>query len=137
AHYAGKNQYEGVARMTGWAEAFARKTRGYRPFDLHRTLDADVDWRLPLDLKVVPLPGHTRGHLGLYWARKKWLFSGDLFASFRRLSHLPPVFFNENTKEARASIGRALELDLAGVLPNHCDQATPAEHFERLRRIGS
>lgn len=88
-------------------------------------------------LRAIHLPGHTAGHTGYFCESRGWLFSCDLFASFGPFSHRPPVFFNENSASARRSIDKALSLDLRGVLPHHCRQASPEAQLERLRRLGT
>jgi hypothetical protein len=35
-----------------------------------------------------------------------------------------------------ASIEKALGLELAGVIPNHCDRSEPEVHLQRLRGLG-
>lgn len=84
-------------------------------------------------IKSVALPGHTSGHSGILFGRH--LFCGDVFASFGFLSHLPPGIFNNDTELAQMSLRAVAEMDIDGVLPCHCDKATPEIHLERLRQI--
>ncbi len=74
--------YTGLARVCGWAEAAGRSVLRRPTGRVDRTF-ADGDL-LPFwgGLRVVHLPGHTRGHCGFYSARHDLLFSGDLFASY-------------------------------------------------------
>jgi glyoxylase-like metal-dependent hydrolase (beta-lactamase superfamily II) len=83
------------------------------------------------------LPGHTAGHTGFLCERLKLLFCGDLFASFRGFSHLPPAILNTDPGLIALSVSRVLSLNLAGVIPNHADAASPAEHLARLRRLSA
>lgn len=83
-------------------------------------------------LTVIHLPGHPPGHSGFYCKRLKLLFCADLFASYGRFSHYPPGVFNSDGAEVRKSALKALDLDLAGVLPNHGDRSPPEVHLERL-----
>jgi glyoxylase-like metal-dependent hydrolase (beta-lactamase superfamily II) len=86
-------------------------------------------------LTVIHLPGHTAGHSGFYCERRKLLFCSDLFASYGCLSHLPPTIFNSSEADIPKSVATALELDLVGILPNHCDRASPEVHLRRLATI--
>ena len=136
-HYAGHPHYRGWARVTGGLECLGRPVLGFRPFVPDRWLnDGDVldVWE---GLRAVHLPGHTPGHMGFYCGRLGLLFSADLFASFRGFAHLPPRIFNSAPAQIPQSVAKALSFDLAGVLPNHGDRATPAEHLQRLRRLHS
>ena len=86
-------------------------------------------------LTTVFLPGHTNGHCGFYCSSLKLLFCADLFASFGRFSHFPPPILNMDTPRMLLSVSKALDLDLTGILPNHCDSATPEVHLKRLRKL--
>jgi glyoxylase-like metal-dependent hydrolase (beta-lactamase superfamily II) len=86
-------------------------------------------------LRAVHLPGYTRGHTGYFCEGRGLLFSGDLFASFSRFAHLPPAFFNCDSDQNARSLERVLGLDVEGIIPNHCDGASPEMHLERLRRL--
>lgn len=135
SHYEGCPEYHGAARITGYLEGIGRPLLGFRKFTPTRLLD-DGDY---LDvwhgLRVIHLPGHTAGHSGYYCERRKLLFCSDLFASYEHLSHLPPPFFNSAGSDIPKSVSTALELDLVGVLPNHCDRALPEVHLERLNAL--
>jgi glyoxylase-like metal-dependent hydrolase (beta-lactamase superfamily II) len=133
-HYAGAPTYDSWAKVTGWLERIGRPLLGFRPFVPDRRLEngdmLDV-WR---GLRAVHLPGHTRGHMGFYCEPFKLLFSGDLFASYG-VAELPPAIFNSVPSLIPASLDKALQLDLAGVIPNHCDRSSPEIHLARARRL--
>lgn len=134
-HYMGKPGYCGWSRVAGMLEAAGRRLPGFGPFTPDRWIgDGDV-----LDvwggLRAIHLPGHTAGHTGFYCEHRRWLFSADLFASFRGFAHFPPRFFNSDPQAHPASVEKALSLDLEGVIPNHGDAAAPSVHLERLRRL--
>jgi len=131
----GSYHYTGPARLCGVLEKAAKRLAGFRQFPVSRWLDDCSELPVWDGLAAVPLPGHTEGHTGFYCARRRLLFCGDLVASFRFGAQLPPAIFNSRPELIPASIARALALDLAGVLPNHGDQAPPAVHLERLRRL--
>jgi glyoxylase-like metal-dependent hydrolase (beta-lactamase superfamily II) len=135
AHYTGSAKYTGLARVTGLLEGIGRPVFGYQPFTPDVWLDAGTELDVWHGLRTVHLPGHTAGHSGFYCERLKLLFSGDLFNSFYGISLRPPGIFNSFPEQIPASIAAALELDLEGVLPNHCDASPPAVHLARLRRL--
>lgn len=136
-HYAGCPLYEGPSRLTGLMEAIGREILSYQAFTPDRLVDEGDSFDIWQGLKAVHLPGHTHGHTGYLCESRGLLFSGDLFASFDRFSHLPPACFNWDSERNLASIERVLGLGLSGVLPNHCDRAGPEIHLERLRRVAS
>lgn len=86
-------------------------------------------------LQAIHLPGHTTGHTGYLCKKLGLLFSADLFASYGSFSHLPPEIFNANSEQIPTSVDRALQLEITGVLPNHCDHASPEEHLARLKLL--
>lgn len=134
-HYAGHPRYRGRARITGGLETVGRSLLSFRPFVPDRWLDDGDFIDVWQGLRAVHLPGHTAGHLGFYCERLRLLFSGDLFASYGRFTHLPPRFFNSAPESIPTSVSKALALDLAGVIPNHGDRASPGEHLQRLKKL--
>ncbi len=132
-HYAGHPQYRGRARVTGCLEGVGRPVLRYSPFVPDRWLDDGDFIDVWHGLRAVHLPGHTHGHMGFYCERLRLLFSGDLFASNRGVANFPPDIFNSAPEQLAQSAARALALDLSGVIPNHCDRASPEEHLIRLR----
>ena len=131
-HYEGRPSYRGAAMVTGCLEAVGRPLLAFRKFTPERLLDPGDFLDIWHGLTVVHLPGHTAGHSGFYCERHRLLFSADLFASYGNFPHLPPAIFNSDGPGTRRSLAKALELDLAGVLPNHGDRSPPAVHLERL-----
>ncbi|NOY00948.1 MAG: MBL fold metallo-hydrolase [Verrucomicrobia bacterium] len=87
----------------------------------------------PAGIEAVPLPGHTDGHTGFLFGR--YLFCGDLFASFGAYSHRSPGIFNHHGEQAEESLLKVADMDIDGILPCHCDKASPETHLERLRRM--
>jgi glyoxylase-like metal-dependent hydrolase (beta-lactamase superfamily II) len=134
-HYAGKPVYRGASMFTGCLEAIGRPLLEFQSFTPDRWIDDGEIIDIWHGLKAVHLPGHTAGHTGFLCERLKLLFCGDLFASFRGFSHLPPAILNTDPGLIALSVSRVLSLDLAGVIPNHADAATPAEHLGRLRQL--
>ncbi|HRQ90782.1 MAG TPA: MBL fold metallo-hydrolase [Bacteroidia bacterium] len=132
-HYQGHPLYRGAAKVVGGLETIGRPLLGFRSFEPDRWLDDGDLLDIWHGLQIVHLPGHTEGHSGFYCRKLKWLFCGDLFASFGRWSHFPPGILNSDGSKIRGSVEKALESDLEGVVPNHSDGAPPEVHLERLR----
>ncbi len=134
-HYQGTPSYAGMSRVTGVLESIGRPIFQFTPFTPDRLLD-DGDY---LDvwhgLQVIHLPGHTAGHSGFYCKSLGLLFSADTFASGPFIPQFPPAIFNSYPGKMTSSVEKALSLDLVGILPNHGDNAPPAVHLERLRRL--
>ncbi len=134
-HYQGKYQYAGAARVCGWLEGVGRQVLRYKCFKTDRWLDDGDELGVWKGLTAIHLPGHTVGHTGLYCRRQRLLFSGDLFRSYGSRARLPLDIWNSNPAQMDPSLEKAMSLNLAGILPNHCDAAPPHEHFRRLRQL--
>ncbi len=105
AHVEGRYPYTGLSRVCGWLEAAGRAVLRIPTGAVDRTFaDGDV---LPFwgGLRVVHLPGHTRGHCGFYSERHDLLFSGDLFASY--FLEYPPAAAHPQQR-ARAEFAASL-----------------------------
>ncbi len=136
-YYLGRSPGVRTKRPVDALEAIGRRVLQFESFLPDRWVDDGEAIAIWHGLRAVHLPGHTMGHTGYYCETLGLLFCGDLFASFGPLSHRPPDFFNADSELARASIERALALNLQGALPHHCVRASPREHLEQLRRLGS
>jgi len=134
-HYSGHPRYQGWALVTGCLEAVGRPLLGFRRFVPDRLLDDGDRIEVWHGLRAVHLPGHTHGHMGFYCEKLGLLFSADLFASYRGFAHFPPTIFNSAPEMIPKSADTALSLDLTGIIPNHCDTATPEEHLRRFRQL--
>jgi len=130
-HYSGHPHYGGWARITGCLESLGRPLLSFQPFLPDRWLDEGDFIDVWHGLRAVHLPGH----MGFYCEQLKLLFSADLFASYRSVAHFPPNIFNSEPERLPQSVATALNFDLAGVIPNHCDRASPEVHLQRLRRL--
>ena len=134
AHVEGRYSYTGVSRVCGWAEAAGRFVLRRRVGSVDHTLaDGDV---LPFwgGLRVVHLPGHTRGHCGFYSARHDLLFSGDLFASYFFNTHIPPPILNSVPELFAGSFRRVADLNPRWIVPNHYDVLDGARLRQRFDR---
>jgi glyoxylase-like metal-dependent hydrolase (beta-lactamase superfamily II) len=108
---------------------------GFQSFTPDRWLDDGDMIDVWNGLRAIHLPGHTHGHMGFYCERQRLLFSADLYSSYGKHARRPPAIFNSVPGQITSSIAKALALDLTGVIPNHCDRASPGEHLARLRRL--
>jgi glyoxylase-like metal-dependent hydrolase (beta-lactamase superfamily II) len=131
--YVGRAKSRGWARVAGVLESIGRPLFGFGPFTPDRWIADGDELELWGGLRAVHLPGHTEGHTGYYCPSRRLLFCGDLFASFARCSHFPPAILNADPSRMAESVDRGLSLDLAGVIPNHADDAEPEEHLRCLR----
>ena len=135
AHVEARYPYTGLSRVCGWAEATGRFVlrRRVGSVDLNFA-DGDV---LPFwgGLRVIHLPGHTRGHCGFYSEQHDLLFSGDLFASYFFGTHLPPAILNSVPDEFPASFRRVAQLGPRGIVPNHYDMLDPVRLRRRFDRL--
>lgn len=134
-HYTGEATYRQWARVTGVLEAIGRPLLGFQSFSPDRLLDDGDTLEIWHGLRAIHLPGHTAGHMGFYCESLRLLFAADLFASFSWSTHRPPAIFNSEPEQIPGSIAKALELDLAGVLPNHGDLQSSEVHLTRLRKL--
>lgn len=135
AHVEGRYPYTGLSRVCGWLETAGRRVLRIPTGGVDRTFaDGDV---LPFwsGLRVVHLPGHTRGHCGFYSARHDLLFSGDLFASYLWNTHRPPPILNSVPERFAESFRRVAALDPRWIVPNHYDQLDGARLRRRFDRL--
>lgn len=60
-------------------ERIMHERDGARRYNIERVIDGDAPVRLDEELTIIPVPGHTRGHMVLLY-RDKYLFTGDHLA---------------------------------------------------------
>ncbi len=135
AFYQGNPTYKGWSRIGGWMETLGRPLFGFEPFEPDRWIDDGDFIDVWHGLRAVHLPGHTAGHTGYFCEKLGLLFSADLFASWRFLTHFPPRIFNVERREMWASAQKALALHPTGILSNHGDDSPPEVHLERLKDL--
>ncbi len=71
-------------------------------------------------LRVIHLPGHTRGSIALYQADRRILFSGDTIRNERGVLEGPPPQFTPDIEESFRGIReKLLPLDFEVLLPGH------------------
>ncbi len=90
-----------------------------RDLDFRKLNDGDLVTVGDISLLCVLTPGHTPGHLCLYDADRKVLFSGDhvLFDITPNISWMPG--FEDPLKEYLKSLEKLLSLDVELVMPGH------------------
>lgn len=135
AHIEGSFPYRGPSRICGWMEAFGRRVLRYRPVPIDEPLVPGMHLPYWGGLQVVHLPGHTAGHCGFYSDRFNLLFSGDLFASYRFSTHLPPLFLNSCPEQTAASLQRVKALAPRYIIPNHYDVLDGELHRKKFDRL--
>lgn len=79
--------------------------------------------------QVVHLPGHTRGQIGLL--RAGVLIAGDALRVGAQKPYLPPAMVNQNTAEARCTVGRIARLDVHTIYVGH----GPPTSLEAVRAL--
>lgn len=87
-------------------------------------------------LRVVHLPGHSEGHVGLYCESRRIFFSADAILARGRRLFFPSRAFNLNDSLARTAVLRLLDLEIDWVVPSH---HTGIEHnmMEDIRRYAA
>jgi glyoxylase-like metal-dependent hydrolase (beta-lactamase superfamily II) len=118
-HIDGTFPYTGISRVCGAMEAAGRTLLRYRTVTIDQPLAGDMELPYWGGLRVVHLPGHTEGHCGFYSARFGLIFTGDLFASYGRATHLPPAILNSCPEYLSFSLGKVEALSPRHVIPNH------------------
>jgi glyoxylase-like metal-dependent hydrolase (beta-lactamase superfamily II) len=119
SHINGTFPYRGISRVCGALEACGRVLLRYRSVAIDRHLEPGMELPFWGGLRVIHLPGHTEGHCGFFSSRFDLLFSGDLFASYGFLTHLPPAILNSCPQHFPDSLDRVGELSPRRIIPNH------------------
>lgn len=135
-HIDGAYPYTGASVWCGRMERVGRALlRVGRPARIDVPI-ADGD-ELPFwgGLRVVHLPGHTRGHCGFYSEAHDLLFSGDLFASYFFNVHLPPPILNSAPELIPGSLDKARLINPRLMVPQHYDVLDGALHRRRFDRL--
>jgi glyoxylase-like metal-dependent hydrolase (beta-lactamase superfamily II) len=135
AHLDGAYPYTGAARVCGVMEAVGRRALRYRPARIDRELKTGELLPYWGGLRVLHLPGHTRGHCGFHSERFDLMFTGDLFASYWFSAHLPPRFLNSCTELLPASLRKVQELGARQLIPNHYSEFNGELHRRRFDKL--
>src|SRR5215471_3939969 len=134
-HINGIFPYRGASRVCGALEAFGRWLLRYRGVDIDEHLHDGMELPYWGGLQVIHLPGHTEGHCGFYSERFKLLFTGDLFASYGFLVHLPPAILNSCPEYFERSLQRVQELSPKLIIPNHYFGFDAESHSRRFAAL--
>lgn len=118
-HIDGTFPYRGLSRVCGALEACGRMLLRYRSVTIDHHLEPGMELPYWGGLRVIHLPGHTEGHCGFFSSRFDLLFSGDLFASYGFITHLPPAILNSCPQHFPSSLDRVNELSPRRIIPNH------------------
>jgi glyoxylase-like metal-dependent hydrolase (beta-lactamase superfamily II) len=137
AHIDGTFPYRGPSRVCGLMQRIGRTVLRYQPVRINEALIPGADLPFWGGLKVLHLPGHTEGHCGFYSQRFDLLFSGDLFASYRFSTHLPPMFLNSCAEKLGGSLRAVQHLAPRHLIPNHADRLNGELHRGRFDKLVS
>jgi glyoxylase-like metal-dependent hydrolase (beta-lactamase superfamily II) len=118
-HIDGRFPYQGASRVCGVMEMLGRALLRYRPVAIDKPLHDGMELPCWGGLRVIHLPGHTQGHCGFLSLRCELLFTGDLFASYGMLVHLPPAILNSCPEYFGASLDRVKRISARRIVPNH------------------
>jgi glyoxylase-like metal-dependent hydrolase (beta-lactamase superfamily II)/ferredoxin len=131
-----------VADHTSFAEKFSlrrimHERDGASRHGMEQIIEGQEAVRLDQDLTLIPVPGHTRGHMLLLY-RDKFLFTGDHLAwspARRTLTAFRNACWYSWSEQTR-SMEKLLHYDFEWVLPGHgrIHQDTPAGMREHLQR---
>ena len=134
-HVAGTYPYAGAARWCGRLEAAGRFLFRYRAAEIDEFTTDNQELPFWGGLRVIHLPGHTRGHCGFYSAKHNLLFSGDLFASYLFNAHKPPTILNSAPELFPASVEKVRRLAPRLLVPCHYEFRDGDRHRHRFCRL--
>jgi glyoxylase-like metal-dependent hydrolase (beta-lactamase superfamily II) len=134
-HVAGTYPYAGVARWCGRLEAAGRFLFRYRAAPIDEFITDGQELPFWGGLRVIHLPGHTRGHCGFFSAKHDLLFSGDLLASYFFNTHQPPAILNSAPELLAASVAKVQQLAPRLIIPSHYDFCDGDRHRRRFYRL--
>jgi glyoxylase-like metal-dependent hydrolase (beta-lactamase superfamily II) len=86
-------------------------------------------------LQVLHTPGHSPGHLALYWPERRTLIAGDAIATWPALAPGWPAF-NLNPTQERASLRRLTELEIDAIGVGHGEPIVK-DAAETLARVAA
>ena len=135
AHIDGTYPYQGVNRWCGWLEAAGRRAFRYRSAKIDEFIHDGAELPLWGGLRVIHLPGHTRGHCGFYSKKHNLLFSGDMFASYFFTTHRPPPILNSVPELLNQSADKISRLRPKWIIPCHFDFLNGELHRRRFCRL--
>src|SRR2546421_7082550 len=102
------------------AERIMHAADGAARHGMERVVEGDAAVRLDDDLTIIPVPGHTRGHMVLLY-KNRYLFTGDHLAwspTRETLTAFRSVCWYSWSEQTR-SMEKLLDYDFEWVLPGH------------------
>ena len=131
-----------IADHASFAKKFSLKRvmherDGAARHSIEQIIEGEEAVRLDQDLTIIPVPGHTRGHMVLLY-RDKFLFTGDHLAwspARETLTAFRSVAWYSWSEQTR-SMEKLLRYNFEWVLPGHgrIHHDTPARMREHLQR---
>ena len=76
-----------------------------------------IDLGNGIELRVIHLPGHTRGSVGFYWEKEGSLFAGDSVSGLHSPGGSLPIIYDFTAYQK--SIERLLEMDIGSLFCSH------------------
>ncbi|MCW5555771.1 MAG: MBL fold metallo-hydrolase [Verrucomicrobiae bacterium] len=134
-HVNGTYPYQGINRWCGRLEAAGRLLFRYRPATIDEFIHDGQELPFWGGLRVIHLPGHTKGHCGFYSAKHDLLFSGDLFASYFFNVHRPPAILNSVPELFPISVEKVRRLNPRWLVPSHYDFLDGELHRKRFAQL--
>jgi len=134
-HINGTYPYAGITKWCGRLEAAGRWLFRYRATTIDEFLTDGQELPFWGGLRVIHLPGHTRGHCGFYSAKHDLLFSGDMFASYFFNTHRPPAILNSVPEYFPGSAAKIRALAPRLIVPGHYDFLDGELHRRRFCRL--
>ncbi|MHB8781156.1 MAG: MBL fold metallo-hydrolase [Candidatus Geothermincolia bacterium] len=96
-----------------------RRYLSFKPVRVNRLLEEGDELSLMGGLRVIALPGHTRGGLGFVSEARKLAFTGDIVGNMRGKPGLPVLAFSEDREAILASMRRLADAGLEYMFPGH------------------
>lgn len=134
-HVAGTYPYADTARWCGRLEAAGRVLFRYRTAGIDEFITDEQDLPFWGGLRVIHLPGHTRGHCGFYSEKHNLLFSGDMMASYFFNTHKPPAILNSAPELIPGSADKIRRLRPHWIIPSHYDFCDGDLHRRRFCQL--
>lgn len=100
-----------------WALDFQERLRAIKRVAVDQQLEPGQSF-LP-GMIIIPTPGHTPGHISLYFPESKTLIAGDALVIEGEALHLANPQFALDLHQAMASVARLAELDIDRLLCYH------------------
>lgn len=134
-HIDGTYPYRGLNRWCGRLESFGRGLFRHRSAAIDLPLADGQELPYWGGLRVIHLPGHTRGHCGFLSLRHNLLFSGDMFASYFFNVHKPARILNSAPELLDPSAEKIRQLKPRGMIPCHFDFPDGDLHRRRFVKL--